>query len=460
MREATLCFRLLVLLSTFFVTHGLIAIHDTTRYVILGGTGRIGSAVASHLLQRDPSSHVVLVSRRFNNEAAVAEVLGDSQADPSRVSTAYLPTIWESTPEFQTLVDQADCLIHTAGPYLDRTPIPLQMALRSSKCRAYVDVSDPLPYLETSLLKLHDAQQSNLTALVAAGAFPGLSNVLAQEAAQASDRRVQDVRFQYFTAGLGGSGPVNLYITNLGFGEPMVQYDQGSLRFFTALSGRLLGKVDFFLPHLQDAGNLRAKERVGTQTVFAWPFPEAATVATNLKARGNSYAAMGTAPDLWNVMLGVLVSVVPRTWWKNNRFSKFMADFSQPMVWATDKLLEQTGVGETHAMRVDVTFVSTPREKQTGVSIIQAHDSFRRCVGQSCAEFALDILTHPRPGVYVPEQFYEEPKDRSRVIEKLTTTPGTFCYTGPVAMTIAPDPPESWSRAMAKANFEQNAQSQ
>ena len=30
---------------------------------------------------------------------------------------------------------------------------------------------------------------------------------------------ISRLEFSYFTAGLGGSGPVNLYITNLGFGE-------------------------------------------------------------------------------------------------------------------------------------------------------------------------------------------------------------------------------------------------
>lgn len=167
---------------------------------------------------------------------------------------------------------------------------------------------------------------------------------------------------------------------------------------------------------------------------------------------------MGTAPDVWNTMLGILVSLIPRNWWKNTSFSKFMADFSKPMVWATDKLLEKTGVGETHAMRVDVTFVAPPREKPFGVSIIQAHDSFRRCVGQSCAEFALDILQHPRPGAYVPEQFYEQSEDRSRVIQKLTSTPGTFCYTGPVTQSVAPDPPSRWGQAITEANAEEQTQ--
>jgi NAD(P)-dependent dehydrogenase (short-subunit alcohol dehydrogenase family) len=426
------------------------------RVVILGGAGRIGSAVAIHLLRRDPQCEVVLVGRRQSQgQAAIQEVLEEcsNKAATERVSFSQLDTVWKESKELQELVDSADCLIHTAGPYLDQKPIPLKLALKSQRCRAYVDVSDPLSYLEHSLLMSDEAKASNLTALVAAGAFPGMSNVLAKEASAALGKRVQDVRFNYFTAGLGGSGVVNLYITNLGFGEPMVQYDKGELRWFMALSGLLLGKVDFFLPNLPNhAGNERVKQRVGRKTVFAWPFPEAATVPKDVKARGNSYAAMGTAPDIWNAMLGLLVKLVPRHLWRNSQFSKFMADFSQPLVLATDALLQQTGTGETHAIRVDVTSVAGPREQAKAVSIVQAHDSFRQCVGQSCAEFALDILDNNKPGVYLPEQFYDDSDDRARIIQKLTSTPGTFCYTGPVSSEEAPDPPSNWYQAISEAN--------
>ena len=474
-----------------------------TRFVILGGTGRIGTAVAIHLLQRDDTCEVVLVGRRPRPKA-MEEVIKQSSSSTTsssssstrrRVSFHAIPTVWEASPEFAAVVQDADCLIHVAGPFAggtnsgSKSPIPLDMAIQSPQCRAYVDVADPLPYLETSLLKHEEAQRSNLTALVAAGAFPGMSNVLAREAAsvggknQESPRRVQDVRFHYFTAGLGGSGTVNLYITNLGFGEPMAQYDQGQLRFFPTLSGRLLGQVDFFLPPSSmatnrtnnknhhddndddDGGNRRVQERVGRRTIFAWPFPEAATVPTHLRARGHSYAAMGTAPHVWNTILGLLVDVVPRTWWQSEQFSKFLADVSAPLVWMSDQWLQLTGVGETHAMRIDVTFVKGPRDEDDkvprSVSIVQAHDSFRTCVGQSCAEFALDLV-HPslpsRPGVYLPEQYYDDDGDRRRIIEKLTTTSGTFCYTGPVVLEEndddeeeTPPLPTGWVSAMTRA---------
>ena len=55
--------------------------------------------------------------------------------------------------------------------------------------------------------------------------------------------------------------------------------------------------------------------------MFAWPFPEADTVPAELGARGESSAAMGTAPDIWNDMLGLIVAIVPRQLWKSKRFS-------------------------------------------------------------------------------------------------------------------------------------------
>jgi len=177
-------------------------------------------------------------------------------------------------------------------------------------------------------------RESGISALLAAGAFPGMSNVMAMEAASlcqkicGDDASIKDTRFNYFTAGLGGSGYVNLYITNLGFGEAMPQYENGKLRSFEALSGLLLGKISFFLSETEWSkkpdigfGNEEARARVGEQTVFAWPFPEAATVPAELGARGESSAAMGTAPDIWNDMLGLLVAIVPRQLWKSKRFS-------------------------------------------------------------------------------------------------------------------------------------------
>ena len=347
--------------------------------------------------------------------------------------------VWELS-QVQPLANQADCLIHCAGPYLNQQPVPLQAAIASTRCKAYVDVSDPLDFLDASLQLSNKAADAQTTCLVCAGAFPGMSNVLAMEAASLlGDCRVRDLRFNYFTGGLGGSGSVNLEITNNGFGEPQAQFEQGTLRLYKNLSGRLLGKVDFYLAHEESSS--AAQERIGRQTVFAWPFPESATVARELAITGDSSAAMGTAPDFWNTMLGLLVDIVPRKWWKSAKFCKFLADFSEPLVKLTDAFLE-----ETHGMRVDVV-----GENSKSISIVQAHESFRTCVGQSCAEFALDLMSFPGKGVQLPEQRYRDDTARRRIISRLTSTPGTLSYTGPVAVSEAPAPSDL-DQALQQAN--------
>jgi saccharopine dehydrogenase-like NADP-dependent oxidoreductase len=463
------------------------SVNKNHKFVVLGGTGKIGTAAAAHLIERRPGCQVVLVGRRRpqrrqrpataavdggHNDAAVKSIEELLRPETKRrqvrpdVSYRYVADIWDPRSLKAVLTDDVSCVIHAAGPYSDRSPTVLDAVLEAH-IPVYVDVSDPLPFLEASIDRSCEAVASRTTALIAAGAFPGMSNVLAVEAARAATNRysdatgqdvtIKDVRFNYFTKGLGGSGTVNLEITNAGFGDVMVQHNEGKRTAFTGLSGKLLGTVDFFIDRPGPSGtscnlsdtkqreNDEAKRRVGTQKVFAWPFPEAATVATKLSIAGSSSAAMGTAPDVWNDMLGSLVSIVPRPWWRSKAFSKFMADFSRPLMLLTDKIMKEVAppgdCGETHAMRIDVTVEETNQNKYPPttkmVSIVQAHDSFRRCVGQSCAEFALDLLDQsttasPRWGVFLPEQYYSDPTDRKRIIDNLTSTPGTFCYTGPV----------------------------
>ena len=420
--------------------------------VILGGTGRIGPAIATHLIRRSSdlplsssssSGKIILVGRNTQQgEKSVQEVLDATSVFSSSISAVEfrcISDVWDAK-QLTPLLHDAAAVLHTAGPYQNRYPIPLKTAIDLS-VSVYVDVADPLDYLDESLKLNEAAQSSGTAALVAAGAFPGLSNLLAMEAAESlpTGCQIQDVGFNYFTAGLGGSGNVNLYITNLGFGDDMPQYENGKLNFYKALTGKLLGQVDFFT----DIESTMAK-RVGSKQVFSWPFPEAATVARKLKITGRSHACMGTAPDAWNVMLGLLVDIVPRSWWRSEKFSQFMADFSQPLVKATDKWLQLAspdGVGETHAMRIDVTATAPDandnKDDDVFVStIVQGHESFRQCVGQSCAEFCIDLLQSQAQtregGVSLVEQRYADTDTRKLMVQQMTTTPGTIEYSGPI----------------------------
>lgn len=416
--------------------------------VILGGSGRIGTAIATHLIRRScddlslpslsPSGKIILVGRNAQQgQDAVQEVQDATSELSSSIPLEFrcISDVWDAT-QLTKLFTSAAAVMHTAGPYQNKYPVPLKTAI-DLEVPFYVDVSDPLEYLDASL-KLNDAAKSSGTAaLIAAGAFPGLSNLLAMEAADSlpAGCQIEDVGFNYFTAGLGGSGDVNLYITNLGFGDEMPQYENGKLNYFKTLTGKLLGEVDFFT-HTDST----MARRVGSKQVFSWPFPEAATIARELKITGRSHACMGTEPEIWNVMLGLLVDIVPRSWWRNEKFSHFMADFSKPLVKVTDKWLQFTspdGVGETHAMRIDVTARAPGSKNDVVVStIVQGHESFRQCVGQSAAEFCINLLqsqAHSREGgVQLVEQRYSNKEMRKQLIEKMTTTPGTLEYSGPI----------------------------
>jgi len=260
-------------------------------------------------------------------------------------------------------------------------------------------------------------------ALLASGAFPGFSNLLAMECASRLDKPVRDLSFRYFTAGLGGSGPVNLLITNQGFGEAVPTWKKGKSAP-AMVAGLESEVVDFFI----DSSDVSA-DRVGACTVWSWPFPEVSTVAATLGITGDSTVKMGTSPELWNVIMGWMVQVIPRQWWQSTAFSQAMANFSEPMVRLTDKF-----VGETHCMRVDVTDI-----EGNVCTAVQGHNSFRRVVGQCCAEFAMTLLERHaaapegsawRPGVYLPEELLtdEHREERTVLLARLSAVPGTFTY--------------------------------
>ena len=217
-------------------------------------------------------------------------------------------------------------------------------------------------------------------------------------------------------AGLGGSGQLNLLITNLGFGEPVFTL-RGGRRTPQLIGGGATATVDFF----HDASDI-AFGRIGTRQVWAWPFPEVCTVGEALQIRGDSDVRMGTAPSIWNVVLERMAAALPRGLWRWPAFSQLLANFSAPLVALTDRY-----VGETHGVRVDVTAPCGAT-----ATAVQAHESFRTCVGQSCAEFVIHLLEREAqqrvPGVYLPEELLADDEQRAVALERMSTTPGTFTY--------------------------------
>lgn len=284
---------------------------DAPRVLIVGGTGRVGTAVASHLVERAAASVVLAGRDASRGKHAVAEVVSETNGD----------VVFEQMDFRDGLVGLSsyDAVVHVAGPFYDPNPCVLRHCI-SAGVPVYVDVSDPLDYVAKAAAMSTAAEMAGTTALICAGAFPGMSNVLAIEGATLLPERPRELNFSYFTAGLGGSGALNLEITNYGFGEQMGRIEEGNLVRRRELPGSQLGQVDFF--------------GIGSKKVWAWPFPEAATVGEHLGVH-TSIAGMTTAPDIWNDVIIALARLMPRSIWKT-KFSLGLAKFSEPLVKFTD----------------------------------------------------------------------------------------------------------------------------
>ena len=99
--------------------------------------------------------------------------------------------------------DGVDAVVHVAGPFVGKNKLePLKAAI-ASETPVYVDVSDPLEYIDGETIG-----RTKNVCLIMCWRLPGFSNVLAVEAAHVLGEPVKDLNFSYFaqtrTAPRGG----------------------------------------------------------------------------------------------------------------------------------------------------------------------------------------------------------------------------------------------------------------
>ncbi len=167
------------------------------RVLVLGGTGRFGRLV-SRLLATDPLVSALLITGR--DEARAQAVAGEI-GPKARGTSADV----DDPGSLDRLLAGADLVANATGPYF-RTLLPvLDAALRNRV--HYCDFAEDWKATEQALERDQEAKAAGITALVGMGDAPGLTNLLAVQAARRLDR-VETVELGWYIDVEAGFGTV------------------------------------------------------------------------------------------------------------------------------------------------------------------------------------------------------------------------------------------------------------
>ncbi|HXV93341.1 MAG TPA: saccharopine dehydrogenase NADP-binding domain-containing protein [Pseudonocardia sp.] len=154
----------------------------SSRVVAVGGAGAMGE-VSTRLLAGTPGVGELVIADR---DLARAHALAGAIGGPARPQELDLT----DTLALRDVLDGADLVVNTAGPYYRFGVAVLQAALAAGA--HYVDIcDDPGPTLDMLALD-EPARAAGVTALIGMGASPGVSNLLARLAADRLDA-VEDI---------------------------------------------------------------------------------------------------------------------------------------------------------------------------------------------------------------------------------------------------------------------------
>ena len=354
----------------------------TKKVVFVGGTGRVGAASAAALVAVDPSVAKVVLAGR--SEAAAAEAM---ERHPSLRGVADFAKLdLADASSVATAIAGADLVVHSAGPFQGGGDRGVVMDAAIAAGVPYLDVCDDANYAQAAKSKHAAARAAGVPCITTAGAYPGVSNVMAAEMIAANreaggdvDAEVEYVLYSYFCAGSGGVGDTILATSYMLCGEDVESWENGARVASRPATQRKV--VDF-------------GKKCGKREVFAYNLPETRSArevfgAETVKTR------FGTSPGVWNMAMSVVSAVAPKEALANRDTASRLAKLTAPLVRAVDAL-----VGERTAMRVDV---KLKNGKLAGG--IFNHPRLRDAVGNSTAAFASAMLRgETDPGVWYPEE--------------------------------------------------------
>lgn len=343
----------------------------SSKVLILGGTGRIGSSVAQDLLAHT-SAKIAIAGRQIAAGKNCAARLGE------RVE--FLALDLADSENLKQTIPQFDLVVHCAGPFHHREANILKYC-----CDAgvhYIDVSDHRSFTQKNLVYRSLAEAAGTVAVVNTGIFPGISNSMVRLAVEQFEAP-ESIHLSYAVRGSGGAGLTVMKTTFLGLASSFDAWIDGKWQKVEPYSER--ESVEFPAPF-------------GKTGVYWFDMPETLTLAEHFPVK-TVVTKFGSVPDLYNRLTWLMARITPKKWWQNHRLIEALSQVSYRMTGVSDRF---TGTGV--AMRAAVTGIKDG--KPATYCAATAYQDTAVAAGFGAGSIAQLILEGKlnKPGVWVVEQ--------------------------------------------------------
>ena len=334
-----------------------LALSPPQSVLVVGGSGRVGGSTARWLSKLSPDLQVNIGGRY---ERGFTEA-----RDRLPAQSKFVPVDLDGADLAQS-VSGYDLIVHTAGPFQQRTDPALMRAAIAAGI-PYCDVCDELVLARNAKAMSDEAAAADVPCVVSCGIWPGVSALMAAEAVDKLGGRgkCEKLEFSFFTAGTGGAGPTIVSATFLLLATEVAMY----------VDGELVENEPWLDRQVRDFG-----EGVGSHECFTLDNPDVPTTAEALGIQ-SCVSRFGTYPSFWNGLFGAM-KLLPRSLLMDKDKMQGLAIFSMPIIRVVDAL-----VGGTNAMRVDAW-----GHDGTKVTLRCAHKDLEDCVGQATAAFGLELM--------------------------------------------------------------------
>lgn len=351
----------------------------TNQVLIIGGTGRIGTSVATDIATHT-QAEITITGRHHNNATDKIPVsnmgflkLDLTDKEAIRNAIFSLKQNSENSP-IPPLV------IHCAGPFFQRDATVLKTCIEAGV--NYLDVSDNRKFTRLALDYSDAAANAGVTAIINTGIFPGISNSLVRQCIDQLDK-AEEIHLSYVVGGSGGAGLTVMRTTFLGLQNPFEVWIDNQWQSVTPYSDREV--IEFPPPY-------------GKIGVYWFDMPECFTLAKAFPVK-SVITKFGSFPDFYNLMTWIVANWWPSSWLQNPDTIEFLSQVSYKMTEFTDNF---SGIGV--AVKSQVSGIKDGKAASFSSTLL--HDNTATAAGIGTGTIAELILRGElnQAGVFPPEE--------------------------------------------------------